>query len=60
MTSIIDEILAEVTEKYCAMSLLELLSEENLMVKLSYDSRLDNVRKKLLPILRSEIERKLQ
>lgn len=60
MTSIIDEIIAEVTEKYNAMSLLELLSEENQMIKLSYDSRLDNVRKKLLPILRSEIERKLQ
>ncbi len=60
MTSIIDEIIAEVTEKYIAMSLLELLSEENQMIKLSYDARLDNVRKKLLPILRSEIERKLQ
>ncbi len=60
MTSIIDEIIAEEGERYRIMSLLQLLEEENMIAAFSHMGGLDKIRKSLLAIVRSEIERKLQ
>lgn len=60
MTDVTDEIILDFGKIYSKMSLLDLLAEENLMMKFWHDVRLDAARTKLRQILRSEIEKKLQ
>ena len=59
MSSIIDDILEEARTMYSKMSLLELLTEENIIAELLHRREHDQVRKKLQEIIRSEVEKKL-
>ncbi len=58
-SSIIDEIVEDANQAYSAMSLLELLTEENVIAEFSHRRGLDPVRKRLQERIRSHIERKL-
>jgi ERCC4-related helicase len=57
--SIIDEIIDERDRAYSAMSLLELLREENMITEILHSRGLDPVRQRLQQMLRSHIEKKL-
>ncbi len=57
--SIIDEIVEEADHAYRAMSLVELLKEENVIAEIMHRRGLDPVRKRLQERIRSHIERKL-
>ncbi len=59
MSSIIDDIIEEARTMYSKMSLLELLTEENVVTELLHRRAHDHVRKKLQEIIRSEVEKKL-
>ena len=59
MSSLIEKLTIEVKEMYESMSLLELLKEENLIIRFLSQRRLDPTTKKLSELLNSEIEKKL-
>lgn len=59
MSSIIDDIIEEARTMYRKMSLLELLTEENVIAELLHRRANDPVRQKLREIIRSEVEKKL-
>ncbi len=59
MSSIIDDIIEEARIMYGRMSLLELLTEENVITELLHRRTHDPVRKKLQEIIRSEVKKKL-
>lgn len=55
-----DETVAEIANMYRKMSLIELLTEENSVSAALHRRMPDPLRKAILEILRSEIERRLQ